>query len=253
MKTYQEHVSSLEPYSGYLHMKYGTKKDRERPNVETWNFERDGKRYRILPIRNVPDCCGAKIFISIDVIPQDILDTFCKHMMPCGELLIFIMPQLPTMSTNICEGVGVANNRVRIHRFDDLCDAVRGLPHFSGVGTYRQRYVNCSAISISRYADNIYFFHSLSHDNGRLQMVKKTLSAKNSNNVLLAIVVPYQDAAYPQLKKCDMKLRYTCTNPKTNRELQLYSTVVGPVPPVVSKLSYFQTFTRAVKQFIQST
>jgi hypothetical protein len=249
MKTYEEMINTIEPFSKYLTMTYGKKEDKNRAGVTTFNFDKDGKRYRILPINNVPNCCGAKMFISTDVIPVEILNNFCRHLMPCGEMLIFIMPNLPSMANKIWDGVGVASMpQKKDISYGHVYVTIKTLPYFSLEAGFRKRPVNNQAVSVIRLSEKVYFFHSLDDYAGRLKKVRAILGAKDKDNIILAISVPQQDGDRPTRQ--ELQLAYTCINPKTNRTLQLYSTVVGPA---ATRLTLWTRFKLCFKRFMFDT
>lgn len=250
MKTYEQLINDIDPYSKYLTMSYGKKGERDRVGIATINFDKDGKRYRILPIHGVPNCCGAKMFISIDDIPTEILDKFCQHLMPCGEMLIFVMPNLPSMAHKVCEGVGVANKKQRGEEsYANVYRTLPNLPYYANEAGFRKRAVNYQAVNIIRLSEKVYFFYSLDDYATRLTKVRDVLGLKNPDNVILAISIPSQSG--DNYTKQKMQLAFTCMNPKTSRTLQLYSTVVGPVEPPVP--TFWQKVAFSIKRFVLDT
>lgn len=248
MKTYDEMVLDLKPYSDYLSMSYGKKDTAQSIRIPTFNFDKDGKRYRIMPIMHVHNCCGAKVFISTDAIPPEILDPFCSHFMKCHEMLIFIMPQLPSQTNKVCDGVGVIGSNDRPDPADSynvFYDTVNTLPYYYNSSERREHRLTWETTNLLRYTYNVYFLFSLNESHERLEKLKYILGLANPDNVLLAISVPSQSGDAPVKKS--LPVMYTCINPKSHRKLQLFAYRLGYTEV---QLTFLQRLVLSVNRFI---
>lgn len=219
IKPYAERIAELNPMSAVA-------------AYSGLTFTQGGKKYTMYYGIPVPSCCGAKFFVSEDVFPSKLLDKICDEFMNIKEMLIFIMPVLPSQVTQVAEGVGVIGQKEKTRAIKSS-HSVAGsfIDKKTCILTTRKHTPLSNSFStnnIMRCSKYVYFFSSLEGSGSKenFETTLKALLKADENNILLSISIPSQRSGKEMLES-ELHLAYHAINPNTGHRLDLFCGMMG--------------------------
>lgn len=223
-------------------------------------FQINGKKHVLLHSIHVPTCCGAKLFMCKTKLPDTLLDDICDTFAQCGELLIFIMPKLPSKVTVIAKGIGVIRKatsvRDRQTELSELCKKLTKSPYYvlPTPALPRPSSINYNIECLTHYSKDTYFVSGFNSPAKTLQNLSTVMNVlKNTPINLLAIAISSQREGMRFLKK-NMTLVFKCTNYKTRNTLHVFYKGLGGNCAIAKPLKAIKRAKRDKKgRFISST
>lgn len=223
MKPYADRIKETVPLIDY-------------PNrCQYMTFQVNGKMHILLHSIGVPACCGAKLFMCKTKLPDDLLDHICDAFAQCGELLIFIMPKLPSKVTVIANGVGVIRKvtsaDTRQTWWTQAQSQLTKSPYYvqpvPGAMPTPSSLPNYNTENLAHYSKDTYFVSGFNSPSTTLRNLSTVMDVfKNAPINLLAIATGSQRTGMQFLKK-NMTLVFKCKNYKTRNTLHLFYKGLG--------------------------